>query len=86
MVTGESVASVLSAQQQAVLALSAAGLISTEVAETLQVPVAEVRSHLADAIRALGARSKLEAVIIALRSGLIQLRDEQPSDLTTVPA
>ena len=86
MVTGDSVANVLSAQQQAVLALSAAGLISAEVAETLQVPVAEVRAHLADAIRALGARSKLEAVIIALRNGLIQLQDQDPSDRTTVRA
>jgi DNA-binding NarL/FixJ family response regulator len=53
--------------------LSATGLVSTEVAEALRVPVAEIRADLADAIRALGARSKLEAVIIALESGLIEL-------------
>ena len=77
MVTVDPVASALSAQQQAVLALSATGLISAEVAETLQLPVQAVRTELASAIRTLGAHSKLEAVIIALRLGLIDLPPTQ---------
>jgi two-component system, NarL family, response regulator DesR len=70
-VTARSVAGVLTARQQAVLALSASGLISGEVADALQLPVQEVRTDLASAIVTLGARSKLEAVMIALRLGLI---------------
>ena len=77
MVTVDPVASVLSAQQQAVLALSATGLISAEVADALQLPVQEVRTDLAHAIRILGASSKLEAVIIALWLGLIDLPPTQ---------
>jgi len=65
----------LSAQQQLVLSSSATGLVSAEVAAKLHIPIHEVRGHLADAIRALGARSKLEAVIIALRRGLIEPPD-----------
>ena len=76
MVTVESIASVLSAQQQAVLALFATGLHSAEVAAALGTPVGEVRAHLVSAVVELGARSKLEAVIIALRLGLIDLPPE----------
>src|SRR5690348_1314396 len=61
----------LSAQQQLVLSLSATGLTSAEVASALHVPVQEVQTYLASAIQALGARSKLEAVIVALRYDLI---------------
>ena len=63
----------LSTQQRVVLALSATRLISADVAAILQAPEDEVRAHLTSAIRTLGARSKLEAVIIALRLGLIDL-------------
>ena len=89
MVTVASVANVLSTQQQAVLALSATGLNSAEVAAALEIPMSEVRAHLARAVTELGAASKLEAVIIALRRGLIELPPEtarQPADdvLTSV--
>ena len=70
----------LSRRQRAVLALSAGGLISAEVAATLQIPVAEVRADLMRAIDALGARSKLGAIVIALRDGLIELPAICPPD------
>jgi DNA-binding CsgD family transcriptional regulator len=73
MVAVDSVASVLSAQQQTALALSATGLLTAEVAVSLGIPVDEVRAHLASAVIELGAQSKLEAVIIAFRRGLIDL-------------
>lgn len=56
-----------------ILALSAAGMTSFEIAPRCRMTVAEVRSHLAQSIRALGARSKLEAVLQALSQGLIDL-------------
>jgi two-component system, NarL family, nitrate/nitrite response regulator NarL len=66
----------LSAVQRRVLELSATGAVSSEVAAMLRMTPAEVRACLASAQQALGARSKLEAVLIALRHGLLRL----PSD------
>ena len=76
----------LSERQRAALTLSAAGLTSAEVADVLGISVAEIRAHLSSAIAVLGARSKLEAVIVALRSGLIEVGEEQPPDRATVRA
>ena len=63
----------LSALQRQVLQVSATGASTSEVATRLGMSVDEVREHLAQAIALLGARSKLEAVIRALRLGLIRL-------------
>jgi DNA-binding NarL/FixJ family response regulator len=52
------------------LELLATGLSINEVAELLGCPPDEVRDHLVQAIRALGARSKLEAIVIARQQGL----------------
>ena len=54
-----------------VLRASATGMTTAEVAAHLGVTTDAVRGHLARAMAALGARSKLEAVLIALRRGLI---------------
>ena len=56
-----------------VLCLSATGLLPDEVADQLRLSPDEVRLHIGRAIVALGARSKLEAVVVALRLGLIDL-------------
>lgn len=66
-------AAVLTQRQRAVLDLLAAGLTSAEVGAALRIPVDEVRATARDIIVALGARSKLEAVVIGLRCGLIRL-------------
>jgi DNA-binding CsgD family transcriptional regulator len=76
MVNVDVLADVLSAPQRDVLALSATGLITAEVAAALQMSIDEVRAHIRGAILRLGAQSKLEAVLIAFRHGLIPL----PSD------
>jgi DNA-binding NarL/FixJ family response regulator len=49
----------------------ATGLSSHEVAGLVGVPVDTVRERLAAAIMKLGAHSRLEAMIIAIRRGLI---------------
>jgi DNA-binding NarL/FixJ family response regulator len=64
---------VLTVQEYAVLAASATGLTVSEVAGHLGTSPDTVRQSIASAIRKLGARSKLEAVIIALGRGLITL-------------
>ena len=61
----------LTACQAEVLGLCAAGLSTLEAAARLGVSLDEVREHLRSAMGALGARSKLHAVILALRAGLI---------------
>jgi len=54
-----------------VLELAAYGLSTADVSERLGVPEDSARAHTRTAIAKLGARSKLEAVIIAIRLGLI---------------
>ncbi len=56
-----------------VLRQSATGMLTHEVAEHLGISPDEVRRHVAGAMAALGARSKLEAVVVALRLGLVEL-------------
>jgi DNA-binding CsgD family transcriptional regulator len=63
----------ISAEERTVLAASATGRSVAEVAELLGQPPEVVRRQLASAITKLGARSKLEAVVLALRRGLIIL-------------
>src|SRR6187551_737784 len=60
-------------EERALLAASARGLGTAEVAELLDRPPEYVRRSIASASAKLGARSKLEAVIIALKTGLIDL-------------
>jgi two-component system, NarL family, nitrate/nitrite response regulator NarL len=63
----------LSERERAVLAAAASGLGVAEVAERLGLSVEAVRRSITSAITELGARSKLDAVVIALRRGLITL-------------
>ncbi len=57
----------------AVLRACATGRSTGEVADLLGLDVADVRAHVANAVTKLGARSKLEAVILALRAGWIEI-------------
>ena len=59
--------------EHAVLRLSATGLLTHEVAERLGISPDGVRGHIRAAMAALGASSKLEAVVRALERGLIHL-------------
>ncbi len=65
----------LDADARQVLTLMAAGMMTDEVADRLGMTGEEVRRHLRAAMIVLGARSKLEAVVIALSLGLIDLPD-----------
>ncbi len=64
----------LDARARTVLGLSATGMNSYEVAEHLGATPDQVRRDISRAIAVLGAGSKLEAVVIALRLGLVGLR------------
>ena len=60
-------------RERAVLQLCAEGLSIAEIAEQLDLPLEGAREALQGAIAALGAASKLEAIIAAARLGLIRL-------------
>jgi DNA-binding CsgD family transcriptional regulator len=66
----------LTVQERDILALSATGWRTVAVAEALGLTPEVVRRSLASTITRLGARSKIEAVMIAVRNGLIDLPTE----------
>lgn len=61
----------LSRREIEVLRLLADGLSTEELAARMQLSINTVRNHVQKAIRRLGAHSKLEAVAIAQREGII---------------
>jgi DNA-binding NarL/FixJ family response regulator len=62
---------VLTERESEVLALLADGLTNVAIAERLTVSVHTVRNHVANLSAKLGAHSKLEALSIAVREGLL---------------
>ena len=64
-------APLLPSSARRVLELLATGLGTDEAAGQLGRPPADVRGDLRRAMEALGASSKLEAIVIAIREGLI---------------
>jgi PAS domain S-box-containing protein len=66
------VAAVLTPRQTEVLQLLAAGASTAQIQETLQISRETVRNHVRHILRALGAHSRLEAIAVARRSGLIE--------------
>ena len=64
----------LTERELEVLALVAEGLTNSEIAERIVVSVHTVRNHVANLSTKLGAHSKLEALSIAIRRGLLSDR------------
>jgi DNA-binding NarL/FixJ family response regulator len=62
----------LTTREMEVLALLAEGLSNDAIAERLELSLHTIRNHVQKTITKLGAHSKLEAVSIALRTGLIE--------------
>ena len=65
------VAPTLTARQTEVLQLLAGGASTSQIQDTLHLSRETVRNHVRHLLRALGAHSRLEAVAVARRSGLI---------------
>jgi len=61
----------LTEREREVLGLVADGLSNAAIAERLVVSVHTVRNHVANLSAKLGAHSKLEALSIAVREGLL---------------
>ncbi len=68
---GESRRTPLTERERDVLALVAEGLSNAAIADRLAVSVHTVRNHIASLSGKLGAHSKLEALSIAVRQGLV---------------
>jgi DNA-binding CsgD family transcriptional regulator len=64
----------LTARQVECLDLAAAGCTEREAALRLGIAVSTVRGHLARARARLGARSTCQAVVLALKAGLLEDR------------
>jgi DNA-binding NarL/FixJ family response regulator len=69
--TPDAVGEALSARELDVLRLLGEGFDNATVAKRLAVKVTTVRNHVQSIIGKLGVHSKLEAVIVAMREGLI---------------
>ena len=66
----------LTTGERTMLSMAAAGFTSTQIAEAVGASRHLVRNVLVSATAKLGARSKLEAVLIADRTGQIDVRPE----------
>jgi DNA-binding NarL/FixJ family response regulator len=63
----------LSSREHGVLALVAGGASNKEIALALGVSVSTVKFHVAAIMEKLGARSRVDAVAIAIRSGMVMV-------------
>lgn len=65
--------STLSSRERQVLALLAAGASNKEIGLALAVSVSTVKFHVAAIVQKLGARSRVDAVAIAVRAGMVMV-------------
>lgn len=61
----------LSRREAEVLVLVAAGLSNAEIAERLVVTVATVKCHVAQLLRKVGVRDRVQLVVVAFGSGYL---------------
>ena len=67
----------LSAREKEVLLLAAQGLPGHAVAKRLSITERTVQAHLTSAYGKLGARNKTEAILLALKRGIVMLDELQ---------
>ncbi len=65
----------LSAREREVLILASKGLSSKEVAARLFISERTVQTHLASIYDKLGAKNKTEALLLALKYGVVTLEE-----------
>jgi DNA-binding NarL/FixJ family response regulator len=70
---------VLTQRQLGVLRLLADGRSTSQIAEELYLSKTTVRNHIARLLANLGVHSRVQAVVVATRLGLIDVADPAPS-------
>lgn len=65
---------VLTRREHDVLVLLAQGVSTAQIAQRLRVASATVRNHVQNLFLKLGAHSRAEAVVLAVKSGLVRLQ------------
>jgi DNA-binding NarL/FixJ family response regulator len=63
----------LTPREQEILSLVARGLTNQQIAETIHISEATVRTHMSHILRKLDASNRVEAALWALRHGLAEL-------------
>lgn len=76
---GPRVGADLTVREREVLGLLAEGLSTEEIVDHLVLSPHTVRNHIRSVLAKLGAHSRLEAVAVAARAGLIRLAQEPPA-------
>lgn len=71
--------SIISKREEEVLQLIAEGLSTTEVASRLYISVKTVKNHLASVYQKLDSRDRTQAVVRAVRMGIIRLEPDSTS-------
>lgn len=62
----------ISDREQDVLQLMAKGMTNGDIADTLQVSITTVKTHVSHILRKLNVNDRTQAVLVAIRQGLIQ--------------
>ena len=71
--TGVPAESIITKREEEVLQLIAEGLSTTEVATKLFISVKTVKNHLASVYQKLDSRDRTQAVVRAVKMGIIRL-------------
>lgn len=71
----------LSQRELQVLELTAKGLTNDQIALTIGISFSTAKGHMNNVLGKLGARSRAEAIALAVRDGLINLNPHNPMQL-----